>query len=336
MNRYAQSAGFVGRRTYRLCLRCVVVLQPLLAIAALLIPAIPAGAASTEPRSPDVYPFGEICARTEDPVSCMHSYGFDCHTSIAPASGVGAFRSGCNLPLDDGRMLFVQLLSVRDEWRIEVQRAYVPEMSEPDDGVQSAYDALVEMISQEMRAYSMQSGGSDSSDLFPEIVQFETGARLDNAGLTVRALCGVVNDGTKTDILSRGLQDQCEPQLLRAIRKLSQSSTSSPFRAAGATQVAWEFHDEFLPTGDMALVLEGHISVADGQMPCIWKSDCCSQDGRVFLDSCRTPAESELAAADQCVAQGLKLRSADYVDCLRDNGVDAGCVDQPDGSRLCY
>ena len=65
-------------------------------------------------------------------------------------------------------------------------------------------------------------------------------------------------------------------------------------------------------------------------------SDCCSIDGSIYLDSCREPDDSEMQVVKFCLAEGLQLGTDEYVECLREDGVNVGCDEQADGSRVCY
>ena len=117
---------------------------------------------------------------------------------------------------------------------------------------------------------------------------------------------------------------------------ISQSTATSSYRAAGATEVEWKSKTVVIVSGDSAFVVEGYFTFAAKHKSCRLINDCCSRDGSTYLDSCRVVTEIELQTIMSCLAAGLKLGSDEYFDCLRKADVKVGCEEQADGSRICY
>jgi len=187
-----------------------------------------------------------------------------------------------------------------------------------------------------MEKYLFHSGGPEVSALFPGLIEIQTGARFERAALTVRAICAVVDDGTPTKLLEKGIRERCEYRLLRAVKKLSQSQLEGPYRVAGPSEIKWQTLHTFMATGDALFVVEGYVSRRNSWKPCIWMSDCCSSEGSFYLDSCRTPSAEDMLAIENCLNVGFKRRSAEFIACLQNQRVKVGCTEQPDGSQLCY
>ena len=66
----------------------------------------------------------ETCAAERDAAGCMAAYGFQCHRWLEPDTGRVGY--GCNAPLGDGRLLFVQIVARDEAWRVDVTEAYSP------------------------------------------------------------------------------------------------------------------------------------------------------------------------------------------------------------------
>ncbi len=279
---------------------------------------------------------GEDCISTEDPGACMEAYGFQCSKSRQPNWSVDAYTLGCNAVRSNGRYHFVQILYENGGWNVEVQNTYVPELAENYDAVQDSSSELSAYLRNQMKDYSMQSGGTVSAKFIDGSIHFETGTRRHGEHLVVRGVCGVVVNGQLDEAISTATMSGCEQTLLRTIMMLSQPQAASPYYAAGATNIEWQSRPTSLATGDIALVVEGRQTLPIGHMPCRWISDCCSSDGSIYLDSCREPDDSEMQVVRFCLAEGLQLRTDEYVECLRDDGVKVGCDEQADGSRICY
>ncbi|MFK8029399.1 MAG: hypothetical protein AB8G18_04110 [Gammaproteobacteria bacterium] len=126
--------------------------------------------------------------------------------------------------------------------------------------------------------------------------------------------------------------------LLRAIRIRSQFTTDSPYRAAGARDVVWKSTTTSLAPDALTLLLDGRYTFTPeaGVFPCRFQSNCCSKDGALYLDSCRVPTEEEMQAIKLCLSKDVNYRTDEYFECLDNEQVQTGCVDQEDGSRLCY
>ncbi len=279
---------------------------------------------------------GEDCIRTEDPGACMEAYGFQCFKIGQPNWSVGAYTLGCNAVLSDGRYHFVQLLYESGGWNVELQNTYVPEFVENYDAVQDSSSELSAYLRNQMKGYRMHNNGTVSAKFIDGSIHFETGTRRQGEHLVVRGTCGVVVKGQLDEAISTATRSRCEQTLLQTIMMLSQPQSESPYYAAGATSIEWQSRPTSLATGDIALVVEGRQTLPIGHMPCRWISDCCSSDGSIYLDSCREPDDSEMQVVRFCLAEGLQLGTDEYVECLREDGVNVGCDEQADGSRICY
>ncbi len=278
---------------------------------------------------------GEICVRAQQPGACMASYGFECHTAEMPNVSPDAYVLGCNLPLADGRYHFVQLLHDHGGWNVELQKTYRPEYDEERPPEQDPAVALSSWIREEMQDYSMHATGDERvPGGKPKF--FETGTRMDEGRIAVRAMCGVIIDVPLDDGVSMQARSDCESNLLRTVTALSQEQPASPYRVAGPSGFEWERRFARLVSGDTALVWEGRYTFAEGHMPCRWKTSCCSVEGSNYLDSCREPTEDELQSIQNCLAAGEEYLSEGFFNCLRTAGVKVGCEEQPDGSLTCY
>ncbi len=281
---------------------------------------------------------GGLCVQAREPGMCLKSYGFVCHQSRSYDRSLEAYVLGCNLALQDGRYHFVQLLYDDGGWTVENQHTYVPEQDELRTEAEDSALALSNYVREEMKDYSTHSSvsGSGIFEHFNGAFVMETGARRDGEQLVVRAVCGVIVDGQPDNTAPERTRARCEKWILRAIRMLSQPQGTSPYRVAGAAEVEWKSKTATLASGDTAFVMEGHHTFTPNHTPCLWISDCCSSDGKVYLDSCRSPTEVELEAVKSCLAQEKQPRTEEYLGCLRKAEVKVGCDEQADGSRICY
>ena len=196
--------------------------------------------------------------------------------------------------------------------------------------------ALSAYLYEQTPEHSQHSGGGMGIEGTDRSVAFTTGAKPHEDGIDMHAMCGFIFDGELDDTLHAPLLAACEERLLRTIKKLSQPSEPGPYRAAGASEIKWQSRVVTLITSDIAYVVEGHYLSDQRFTPCVWINDCCATNGALYLDSCREPSDAEWQAIDHCQAKGLGCRSPDYMACLREQGIKAGCEPQPDGSRLCY
>ncbi|MGI9224465.1 MAG: hypothetical protein ACR2QX_08330 [Woeseiaceae bacterium] len=196
--------------------------------------------------------------------------------------------------------------------------------------------ALSAYLYEQSPEHSQHSGGGMGIEGTDRSIAFTTGAKRREDGIDMYALCGFITDGELDDELHAPLRAECEERLLRTIKKLSQPAEPGPYRAAGASEITWQSRVVTLITSDIAYVVEGHYLSDQQFTPCLRISDCCSTNGALYLDSCREPTEAEWKAIDYCQAKGLGCRSPDYMACLREQDIKAGCEPQPDGSRLCY
>ena len=167
-------------------------------------------------------------------------------------------------------------------------------------------------------------------------LRFNIDAHRQASGTTINALCAVTIDGeiapTSRTLVLKG----CKMRLLRSIANISQTSRSSPYRAAGENELRWTTHYATIATGELIFVMDGTYVLPPSVRPCRFISDCCDLDGVLQLGSCRTPTAEERSAIEHCQEQGHGCRSDEYFECLRQQDLKVGCYDQPDGSRLCY
>lgn len=196
--------------------------------------------------------------------------------------------------------------------------------------------ALPAFLYEEFSGYSTHSSGGIGIEGIERSISFMTGARRQERGFDIRAQCGVIIDGEPDDALHDSLRTGCEKRLLRTIKKLSQSAEPGPYRAGGTSEIEWQSRVVTLVTSDVAYIVEGRYSDNQMDTPCINIDSCCPTNGALYLDSCREPTDTEWRAIDHCQSKGLGCRSPEYMDCLREQGVKAGCESQPDGSRICY
>lgn len=278
---------------------------------------------------------GQTCAGAHEPKTCMESYGFRCHQGRRVRKSVEALTLGCNLDLGDGRAHFVQMLYDDGGWNVETEDTYWPEQSEVKMPEEDPALALSSYIDDAMQGYSTHSSGSGTIGLDTPR-GFQAGARRVDGRISVRALCGVVLGQGHDAAVTTKIESYCESRLFGTVRKLSQSQTTGPYRVAGPSEFAWERRFVTLVSGDPALVLEGRYSFTDTHTPCIWNSDCCSPEGTVYLDSCRTPTADDLQIIDECLSEERAPRSEEFFACLRTAGVEVGCEVQSDGSRICH
>ena len=183
----------------------------------------------------------------------------------------------------------------------------------------------------------MQSSSSTSnSEYFSGPLDIEIGTRQQGEQIGLRAVCGVVVNGQPSETVSMWINAKCQENVLRSIKMLSQPQAAGPYRAAGAAEIEWSSKTTILASSDTAMIIEGLYKFPKKHRPCRWMNDCCADDGHVYLDSCRSPIESELEVVKSCLAKGLYSHSDEYSDCLREAGVRTGCEDQANGSRICY
>ncbi len=278
---------------------------------------------------------GETCAKAREPALCMKSYGFECHQGRLPGRSVEAQSLGCNLDLGDGRYHFVQMLYDNGGWNVETEKTYWPEYSEAKTPEEDSALALSSYIQQEMKGYSMHSSGGVTNDLnLPQ--EFQTGARRNNGRIAVRIMCGVVFGLQIDETESTQTKSDCQSKLLYTVKKLSQPQGTGPYRVAAPSEFEWERRFAKLVSGDTALVLDGRYTFTEKHVPCLWISDCCSIDGLFYFGSCRAPSENERRIIQTCLSEEETRRSVEFTGCLRRAGVQAGCENQADGSRICY
>ena len=293
------------------------------------------GISRAETGSEQYLEIGESCVKAREPGVCMEAYGFQCHRGRMPDKSIEAHMLGCNLDLADGRYHFVQMLYDNGGWIVETERTYLAEYSEVESPEEDPGLALSAYIRHEMKDYSMHSSGGGSVGLnMPQSI--ETGARRKNGHIVVRAVCGVVFDGQLDESVSMLAKSNCERRLLRTIKKLSQPQAAGPFRVAAASEIEWESRFATLVSSNTAHIVDGHYTFTEKHAPCLWISDCCSENGAIYLDSCRAPNDSELQTIDACLAEGSHRGSEAFLGCLRAAGVKAGCEEQADGARICY
>lgn len=279
---------------------------------------------------------GSNCVSADDPGTCMESYGFRCHQLRLPGRSLEAHGLGCNLSLADGRRHFVQIINDGSKWRIETERTSDPNTEIRYQIEDDANIALTDYISTEMKPYRVSGSGGSAIPELSSSMSFEVGARKSGQNIIVRAVCGVNYEQELSDELARGAQDECEKTLLRDIRIRSQFTPESPYRAAGANEITWQTTDISLSADSVSLIMDGRYSYPFTQKSCRFMPNCCSYDGAMYLDSCRTPTKEETDAIKSCLNPDIDFRSDDYYQCLKDAGVKAGCETQKDGSRLCY
>lgn len=278
---------------------------------------------------------GRTCVEAREPDVCMASYGFECSIGRTPCESRLAQLLSCNLDLGDGRAHFVQMTYDGNNWGIDLEKTYVLEYEAPRIPEENPDVALSGYLRQQMDGYSGYDSGS-GTDGHGVHTGLEIGVRRQGVDLQMRALCGFTYAEMPDESVSARWRSDCERRLYRMIKSLSQSDPAGPYRVAGPSEIEWQTHSATLVSGHNALILDGRYSFPEGHRPCRDISDCCSEDGALYLQSCRTPTETELKAIDQCLEAGHGRGSDDFVGCLRAAGVKAGCQVQDDGSYLCY
>lgn len=276
----------------------------------------------------------ENCIAAEEPGTCMENYGFRCRGNRVPDWSPEPRRFGCNIPLGDGRYHFVQIASDANGWKIESEHAYTPELDDAGDPAVDTQQALSNFVLEEMRGYNSHSSGSYGWER--SVGKFEVGTRKEDEHIVIRAVCGIAADTHPDDSTMSEFSSDCEQSLLRTIRRLSQSAAAGPYRAAGPSEIQWQRKTVTLASADVGLILDGRYVFEPEQRPCMWISDCCSTDGSIYLDSCRTPTDSEEQVIASCLSEGLRPRTDEFFGCLSKREVKIGCEAQPDGSRICY
>jgi hypothetical protein len=237
--------------------------------------------------------------------------------------------------LSDGRLHFVQILYDDGGWAIEFQKTYMPEPVVADNVEEDPDSILAAYVREEMTNYNMHSSGL-RPEYLNEPIHAETGTRRSGEQLIMRTVCGVIVGADPDETFLMGVKYECTQNLLRAIMKLSQSQSDSPYRAAGTSEIEWQSATVTLASNDFAFIADGRYVFPQDHKSCRRMSNCCSEDGSLFLDSCREPTEPELDAIKSCLGRGLRGRSAEYFECLRAHDVKVGCEEQADGSRICY
>lgn len=278
---------------------------------------------------------GARCATAYEPKECMESYGFECHQGRMPHRSTEAQTLGCNLDLGDGRKHFVQMLYDDGGWNVETEHTYRPEYADDTTAKQGLEFALVSYLRDAMKGYSTHSSGAgtDESNL---PAHFETGERRADGRINVRAACGRAVDLPLRENVSESFKSYCRDKLWRTVKKLSQTEAEGSYRVAAPSEFEWQSRTVALVSGDTAVVWVGDYSFTGSHVPCLWISDCCSIDGQLYLDSCRTPTEGELTIIDRCLGTKRGHRSDEFHRCLREEGMTVGCEEQPDGSQVCY
>ena len=291
--------------------------------------------AGQEPIDEQQRELAASCASAHDPKLCLESFGFRCDQNRRPSKSITAQHLGCNLDLGDGRYHFVQMLFDDGAWTVEVQKTYYPDYDEPRWPEQDSSLALSNYIKEQMSGYSMQSSSSGAT-AHGQPQEILTGAHRVDRRLLVGAACGAVIglDGNKS--VEEKLAADCEHSLSRSVKALSQSQAGKPYRVAGSSDFEWARDFVRLVSGDSALVITGHYQFAEVHTPCRWISDCCAGEGVYYLGSCRVLSDAELQSVQACLTQVESHRSDEFQECLRAEGVRAGCERQADGSSICY
>lgn len=277
---------------------------------------------------------GTTCVSARDPATCMKSYGFECARSRTPDRSRDALILSCNLDLGDGRAHFVQMGYAGDEWTVETEETYEPELDEVRTPEEHAGLALSQHLQQRLRGFDIHSSAT-GSDTFGNEQARVTGMLRADGRIVVRAACGVISGDGPAETVSAETRASCEAGLLRTIVIFSQPETAGPYRVAAPSEILWDSGAATLVSGDRAFIVDGRYSFSEGHTPCRLVSNCCSTDGALYLQSCRTPTEKELRVIDDCLAAGNDRHSAEYMTCLRKAGVRVGCEEQDDGSRIC-
>ncbi len=278
----------------------------------------------------------ETCIQAQEPGVCFKSYGYVCHQRRSYSRSLEAYRLSCNLALPGGRYHYVQALYDDGGWAVENQHTYLPEPDEVRTEAEDSGLALSAYVSEQMKSYRGQSGQSGSHREPDKHVEIQTGTRKEDKYRVIRALCAMTFDSYPDQAALSNFNSECETQLLRTIRMISQPEEAGPFRAAGPSEIEWQSRTVVLASADNAVVFDGRYVFESDQTPCLWISDCCSTDGYMYLDSCRVPTEAELQSVKSCLSQGLQPRSEDFFACMREANVKIGCDEQADGSRICY
>ena len=281
-------------------------------------------------------PVGEICVSSRDPVDCMQSYGFQCDWSRRPQMSLDAHTLSCNLSLQNGSHQYVQFLYENGGWVVESQGEYESEADDLRSPYEDSHIALSRYIREAMQAYSIVSDGSGQTTQADATYYFQTGFRQVGGQRAVRSVCGIVLNESNNEAEMPDLDSVCEADILNWIRMLGQSTAGSPYRAAGAAAIEWKSSTAYLASGASALIIDGQYTFDKDHQSCRLTNDCCSRHGSAYLESCREPTETELLAISGCLADGLKLPSGEYFECLRNAGIKVGCQNQEDGSRICY
>ena len=194
--------------------------------------------------------------------------------------------------------------------------------------------ALFDFVTERSREFGFVfSGGlrAVSGQVHAAFYEGRTGNRR-----TMEAICIIVVNEVIDDASRNELQLACKKRLLDTIAMMSQTDRMSPYRAAGSNELEWRSDYASIASGDLAFVLEGSYLFPIGHYSCRLNNNCCDMEGALYLNSCRTPTADEQKAINICAAECSCVRSEEYMNCLRDQGVTVGCEDQDDGSRLCY
>ncbi len=297
----------------------------------LLLIAIPSVSLSDETEAS----VADTCVAEADPLSCLESYGYECHSQRDYHESLVARQIGCNLQLADGQKRFVQMEFDGSTWTTTSDHVYDPQPYVPASPYADMGEALTDYVQAEMRGFvtGISSSGSSSTGTYTDEI---TGVRREGDTRLFRAVCGVTVNERPVDSFSAETKSHCEKLLLSTMKSMTEPPGGQPFRAGGASQIDWHSELVTLKSGDRALIVEGRSLQPRPGPACRSISDCCATDGVMYLDSCRTPTDSEFAAIADCLADDLQPRTAEFMGCLRAQNVKVGCEDQPDGSRLCY
>ena len=301
----------------------------------LLIVALTPTVLAASGEDEQVLQVGRACVEVKEPDVCMASYGFECSRGRVPRESRQAEFLSCNLDLGDGRAHFVQMSYDGGGWKISHEETYVREYEEERIPQEHPDLALAEYLRRQMGDYNVHGSGSGTYGDGNHSA-YEVGVRRQGGVLQVRMLCGLTDTDTHDETASTQWKDECAGRVHRTIRSLSQSRPAGPYRVANSSEIDWQRRSATLLSGDRVLVLDGRYSFAAGHRPCRFVSDCCSEDGILYLQSCRSPTGTELQAIDDCLEAGHGGGSDGLVTCLRAAGIKVGCEVQDDGSNLCY